>query len=61
VSRPKISQLAAEVQQSEAGRFQLTRRGRLVFLDVAVDGKQYEKIQATHADREAWDWGEDDR
>ena len=36
--RPKIAQLANDVQQTEGGKFQLTRRGQLVYLDVAVDG-----------------------
>jgi hypothetical protein len=58
-SRPRISELASDIQQTEAGRFCLTRRGRLVFLDVAVDGHQYQRILTTYADRTAWDWGEE--
>lgn len=50
--------MESDVQQTEAGRFQLTRRGRLVFLDVAIDGREYRKILSTHADRDAWDWGD---
>jgi hypothetical protein len=60
-SRPRISQLGDDVQQTEVGRFRLTRRGRFVFLDVVVDGEQYQKILKTYADRNAWDWGEDVR
>jgi hypothetical protein len=57
--RPKIAQLASAVQQTEAGRFQLTRRGRLVYLDVAVDGRRHQAILTRWADRKAWDWGEE--
>lgn len=56
--RPKTSQLADDVEQTEAGRFQLTRRGRLVFLDVAIDGRRHHDILTRWADRDAWDWGE---
>jgi hypothetical protein len=57
--RPKISQLAADVEQTEAGRFQLTRRGRLVFLDIAIDARAHREILTRWADRKAWDWGEE--
>jgi hypothetical protein len=57
--RPKIAQPASDVQQTEVGRFQLTRRGRLVFLDVAVDGRRHREILTRWADRNAWDWGEE--
>ncbi|HUY36306.1 MAG TPA: Uma2 family endonuclease [Pirellulales bacterium] len=56
--RPKIAELAGDVRQTEVGRFQLTRRGRLVFLDVAVDGRRHQEILTRWADRNAWDWGE---
>jgi hypothetical protein len=59
-SRPRVSQLEDDVQQTEVGRFRLTRRGRLVFLDVVVDGQQYQKLLKT-SDRNAWDWGEEIR
>jgi len=57
--RPRISQMADDVQQTEAGRFQLTRRGRLVSLDVAIDGRRHQEILRRFADRDAWDWGEE--
>lgn len=56
--RPKISQLADEVDQTEVGRFQLTRRGRLVSLDVAIDGRRHRELLATWADHSSWDWGD---
>ncbi len=57
--RPKIAQMAHDVEQSEVGRFQLTRRGRLVFFDVAVDGQRYREILKTWTNHDAWDWGEE--
>lgn len=57
--RPKIAQLADDIQHTEVGRFQLTRRGRLVFLDMAVDGRRHQEILTRWADRGAWDWGEE--
>jgi hypothetical protein len=56
--RPKITELASDVRQTEVGRFQLMSRGRLVFLDVAVDGSRHREILTRWADRTAWDWGE---
>jgi hypothetical protein len=58
VSNPKVCQMAYEVEQAEVGRFQLTRRGTLVLLDIAVDGSKVRELLATHAQKEAWDWGE---
>ena len=57
--RPRISQLADDVDQTEAGWFQLTRRGRLVFLDVAIDGRRHHEILTRWTNRAAWDWGEE--
>ena len=57
--RPRISQLSDEVDQTEAGRFQLTRSGRLVFLDVAIDGRRHHEILTRWTNRAAWDWGEE--
>lgn len=57
--RPKIAQLAAEVDQTEVGRFQFTRRDRLVFLELAIDGRRHHEILRRWADRHAWDWGEE--
>lgn len=58
--RPKISPMADDVEQTEAGRFQLTRHGRLVFLDVAIDGRRHPEILTRWANRDAWDWGEEE-
>jgi hypothetical protein len=54
---PRISQMADDIEQTEAGRFQLTRRGRLVFLDVAIDGRRHQELLTRWSDREAWNWG----
>jgi hypothetical protein len=51
--------MADDVEQTEAGRFQLTRRGRLVFLDVVIDGRRHAEILTRWCNRDAWDWGED--
>jgi Uma2 family endonuclease len=56
--RPALSPMADDVQQTEVGKFQFTRRGRLVFLDLAIEGGRHREILATWADRDAWDWGE---
>ncbi len=58
-ARPKPSVLDAEVEQAEVGRFRLTRRGRIIHLDVAVDGRKFRQLLEVWADRTAWDWGED--
>ena len=57
-ARPKPSVLDADVEQAEVGRFRLTRRGRIVHFDVAVDGRKFRQLLEVWADREAWDWGE---
>jgi hypothetical protein len=51
--------LSDEFDQAEAGRFLLTRQGRLVTLSIAIDGRLYRELLATWADRQAWDWGEE--
>jgi len=48
-----------DVEVAEAGRFQLTRRGSQVRLDVAVDARRYRELLSIWANDEAWDWGED--
>jgi hypothetical protein len=58
-SRPSPAMLEADVVQAEVGRFQLTRRGRHVHLDVAVDARKYREWLRVWARREAWDWGEE--
>ena len=57
--RPKISPMADDIEQTEVGRFQLTRRGRLVHLDISIDGRRHRDILTRWANRDAWDWGED--
>ena len=42
----------------EIGRFRLTRRGRHVHLDVAVDARKYRELLEVSARRESWDWGD---
>lgn len=59
LSPPKADDASADMRRAEVGRFELTRRGRLVFLDVRVDGRLYRRILTTFADRNAWDWGEE--
>ena len=56
--RPKLSPLAEGIEQTEVGRFQFTRRGRLVFMDLAVDGRRHLELLTRWADHDAWDWGE---
>jgi Uma2 family endonuclease len=55
---PRPSLLEADVEQAEVGRFRLTRRGRHVHLDVAVDARKYRELLTVWSRREAWDWGE---
>lgn len=56
---PKISPMADDVELTEVGRFQLTRRGRLVFLDVAIDGRRHRELLTRWSNHDAWDWGDD--
>lgn len=56
--RPKLSAMGYDVQQTEVGRFQFTRRGRLVFLDIAIDGRRHRELLARWANKNAWDWGD---
>ena len=42
----------------EIGRFRLTRRGRHMHLDVAVDARKYRELLEVSARRESWDWGD---
>jgi len=44
---------------AKVGRFRLTRRGRIVHLDVAVDARKYRELLEVSARRESWDWGEE--
>jgi hypothetical protein len=57
-ARPKPSVLDTDVEQAEVGRFRLTRKGRIIHLDVAVDGRKFRQLLEVWADRKAWDWGE---
>jgi hypothetical protein len=60
MAKPKPAALGDDVERAEIGRFQFTRRGRLVWLDVAVDGRRYKELLRTWSRREAWDWGEEE-
>jgi Uma2 family endonuclease len=57
VARP--SPIEPGVEVAEVGRFQLTRRGSQVRLDVAVDARKYRELLRVWCRREAWDWGGD--
>ena len=57
LSRP--SPIEPGVEIAEAGRFRLTRQGRHVRLDVAVDAREYRELLRIWGRREAWDWGGD--
>jgi hypothetical protein len=57
--RPKLSEMADEVVQTEVGKFQFTRRGRLIFLDVAIDGRRHREILTRWGNHDAWNWGAD--
>jgi hypothetical protein len=54
---PRPSSIELDVEVAEVGRFQLTRRGRQVRLDVAVDARKYRDLLHVWGDREAWNWG----
>jgi Uma2 family endonuclease len=47
------------VEMAEVGRFHLTRRGNLVRLDVALDGRKFRELLSVWTRDEAWDWGGD--
>jgi hypothetical protein len=57
---PTVAPMAADQEQIEVGRFQLTRQGRLVGLDVAIDGRRYKDLLKIWGKREVWDWGDED-
>jgi Uma2 family endonuclease len=59
ISVPKVSPMEPGVDVAEVGRFQLTRRGSLVHLDVAVDGRRYRELLRVWPQHQAWDWGGD--
>ncbi len=56
-----VPALASGVEQAEVGRFRLTRRGRQVGLEVAVDARLYRAMADLYHDYDNWDWGEEDR
>jgi hypothetical protein len=58
-SLPRPSPIEPGVVVAEAGRFRLTRRGRHVRLDVAVDARKYRELLRVWSQRAAWDWGGD--
>jgi Uma2 family endonuclease len=51
--------VSPDLELAEAGRFRLTRRGRYVDLEVAVDGRKYRELLGAWARPEAWDWVEE--
>jgi hypothetical protein len=55
---PTPSRPEPGMEQAEVGRFRLTRRGRHVHLEVAVDARKYRALLEVWTRREAWDWGE---
>jgi len=58
-SFPKLSPIEPGVDIAEVGRFRLTRRGRHIRLDVAVDARKFRELLRIWGKREAWDWGDD--
>jgi hypothetical protein len=58
---PRPTAVAKDVEQIEVGRFRLTRHGRHVHVDVAVDARKYREMSEVWANDAAWDWGEDPR
>ncbi len=59
--KPRPAATTPDADQAEVGRFQLTRQGRLVFLDVAVDGRRFKDLLKIWGKHEVWDWGEEGR
>jgi Uma2 family endonuclease len=57
LARP--SPIEPGVELAEVGRFRLTRRERLVRLDVAVDARKFRELLHVWTRRDAWDWGGD--
>lgn len=58
-SPAKVGCMTEDIDQAELGRFLLTRHGRLVYLDIAIDGRLYNDLLRIWGQRDAWDWGED--
>lgn len=56
LARPAALDTGTDV--GKVGRFRLTRRGRIVHLDVAVDARKYRQLLEVSARRESWDWGD---
>jgi Uma2 family endonuclease len=56
--KPK-STSGGDRDQAEIGRFQLRREGRLVYLDIPVDGRRHREFLTLWSSREAWDWGDE--
>jgi Uma2 family endonuclease len=59
VPTAKPSEIETGVEVAEVGRFQLSRRGRQVRLDVAVDARKYRELVRVWSKRGSWDWGGD--
>jgi hypothetical protein len=53
------SPIEPDVELAEVGRFRLTRRGKHVRLDVAVDARKFRDLLRVWTRTEAWDWGGD--
>jgi hypothetical protein len=58
---PRATSMAPGVDVAEVGRFNLTRRGSHVWLDVAVDARKYRRMLEVSTRRDSWDWGDRDR
>jgi len=58
-SLSKPSPIEPSVELLEVGRFRLTRRGRHVRLDVAVDTREFRELLRVWGQHNAWDWGGD--
>jgi hypothetical protein len=54
---PKPCLMEPGVDAAEVGRFQLSRRGNQVRMDVAVDGRKYRELLYVWGDHDAWNWG----
>jgi hypothetical protein len=56
---PRPATPEPDTDVAEVGRFRLTRRGRIVHLDVAVDARKYRELLEVGSRRESWDWREE--
>jgi hypothetical protein len=56
--KPRPTAYDADTDRAEIGRFQFTRPGRLVWMEIAIDGRRYKDLLRTWSRRESWAWGE---